>query len=52
MVDLNHFNMADFQIIEAPKHDAAQKARCTFYRVKSGSYAPMHTAHRIADMPK
>ena len=40
MIDLNHFNMADFQIVEAPKHEVGQRVRASFYRTKKGCYTP------------
>ena len=54
MVDLKNLNLDDFEVIDAPKREMNrdQKVRCTFFRVKPGSYKPAHSDLTITDMPK
>ena len=52
MIDLKNAKLEDFKLIEAPKLDTSKKVRCTFFRVKPGSYKPNYKNRRIADMPK
>ena len=52
MIDLKNAKLEDFELIEAPKLDRSKKVRCTFFRVKPGSYKPNYKNRRIADMLK
>lgn len=52
MIDLKNAKLEDFELIEAPRLDTSKKVRCTFFRVKPGSYKPKYKNRRIADMPK
>lgn len=52
MIDLKNAKLEDLELIEAPKLNTSKKVRCTFFRVKPGSYKPMYKNRRIADMPK
>ena len=52
MIDLKKAKLDDFQLIKASRRETEAKARCTFYRVKPGTYTPKHTSHRITEMPK
>ncbi len=54
MVDLKNISLNDFEVVDAPKHELkrGRKVRCTFFRVKPGSYKPAHSNLTITDMPK
>ena len=52
MINLKNAKLEDFELIEASKLNTGKKVHCTFFRVKPGSYKPMHKNRRIADMPK
>ena len=52
MIDLKNAKLEDFQLVKARQRENGSKIRCTFYRVKPGSYTPKHNTHRIAEMPK
>lgn len=54
MVDLKNICLDEFEVVDAPKHELkpGQKVRCTFFRVKPGSYKPAHSNLTTTDMPK
>ena len=49
------FGIEDFiDMGSLPKRELkpGQKVRCTFYKIKPGSYKPERREHQITDMPK
>ncbi len=52
MIDLKNLKLEDLEIVSSHQRLPKEKSRCTFYRVKPGSYMPKRTKHRIADLPK
>ena len=54
MMDLMNPKWETFECIDMPKRERkpGQKVRCTFYKIKPGSYKPERREHQITDMPK
>lgn len=52
MIDLKDLKLDELEIVKSHQRLPKDKVRCTFYRVKPGSYMPARKKHRIADLPK
>jgi hypothetical protein len=52
MFNLKNAKLENFEIIKACPRDPNKKARCTYYRIKPGSYVPERRKHEITDLPK
>jgi len=52
MFDLKNAKLEDFEVIKARPRDPNKKARCTYYRIKPGSYKPERKQHPITNLPE
>lgn len=54
MIDLKNAKMEDFRIVRVHQRelDKDEKVRCTFYRLKPGTYTPKQHKYRHSPIPK
>ena len=52
MFNLKNAKLEDFEIVKARPRDPNKKVRCTYYRIKPGSYVPERKKHTITNLPE